>query len=343
MKKHGNTLYVTTQGAYLSREGTTVHVRIEKETKLRLPIHTISGIVCFGNVSCSPFLLGLCGSEGVGVSLLTTNGRFLARVEGPRSGNVLLRRAQHRATADETLSARPAAVFVTAKIANARNNLQRVLRDHEDKIDAIRVEVASRRLAFILRQLAGKLPLEQVRGLEGDAAKTYFDVFDQLILAQKDAFVFKGRSKRPPRDPVNALLSFLYTLLAHDVASACESTGLDPQMGFLHRDRPGRPSLALDLMEELRPQFADRLALSLINRRQVSAKGFSVQESGAVQMDDATRKAVLNAYQNRKSETIEHPFLGEKVTLGLLPFVQARLLARWLRTDLDDYPAFFWK
>ena len=343
MKTHGNTLYVTTQGAYLAREGTTIHVRIEKKTRLRLPIHTVTGIVCFGNVSCSPFLLGLCGAEGVGVSFLTQYGRFLARIEGPQSGNVLLRRAQHRITFDETLSARPAAIFVAAKVANARNNLLRMLRDHQDKTDAIRVDVAAKRLAVILQLLSENVPLERARGLEGDAAKIYFEVFDQLILNQKNEFHFNGRSKRPPIDNVNSLLSFLYTLLAHDVAAACDSTGLDPQMGFLHRDRPGRASLALDLMEELRPQWADRLALSLINRRQVSPNGFFTQESGAVEMDDATRKTVLTNYQNRKAETIDHPFLGEKITLGLLPFIQARLLARWLRGDLDDYPAFFWK
>lgn len=343
MKKHDNTLYVTTQGAYLARQGTNVLVRVEKETRMRIPIHNLGGIVCFGNVSCSPFVMGLCGREGVGISFLSTYGRFLARVLGPQSGNVLLRRAQHRATAQPATAAELARLVITAKIANARTVLQRGLRDHADRVLTELVETAIKRLADLLRQLQHPAPLDRLRGIEGDAARSYFVAFDELILQSKQQFYLHERSRRPPRDNMNSLLSFLYTLLTYDVVSACESVGLDPQMGFLHADRAGRPSLALDLVEEFRPMIADRLALSLVNRQQVGPSGFAQSETGGVQMDAATRKTVLVAYQKRKDEQILHPFLKEKVTVGLLPHVQARLLARWLRGELDAYPPFLWK
>lgn len=343
MKKHDNTLYVTTQGAYLAREGTNVLVRVEKQTRLRIPVHQLGGIVCFGNVACSPFVMGLCGAQGVGISFLTENGRFLARVLGPQSGNVLLRRAQHRLTSDPAHAADFARMVITAKIANARTVLQRACRDHPDRVAPDLIDPTVQRMADILRQLQHPMPIEQVRGTEGDAARCYFAALDHLILQQKQAFFLRDRSRRPPRDNMNALLSFLYALLTHDVVAACESVGLDPQMGFLHADRSGRPSLALDLVEELRPMLADRVALSLVNRQQVEPKGFSRRESGAVEMDATTRKAVLVTYQKRKDEEIFHPFLKEKVTVGLLPHVQARLLARWLRGELDAYPPFLWK
>jgi CRISPR-associated protein Cas1 len=343
MKKHDNTLYVTTQGAYLAREGTSVLVRVEKQTRLRVPIHNLGGIVCFGNVGCSPFLMGMCGQQGVAISFLTENGRFLARVLGPQTGNVLLRRAQHRATADPARSADLARMVITAKIANARMVLQRALRDHLDRVPPERIDPAVRRMAWQLRELERPMLLDQVRGMEGEAAKHYFAAFDELILQQKETFFFRERTRRPPRDNMNALLSFLYALLTNDVVAACESVGLDPQMGFLHADRAGRPSLALDLMEELRPMIADRLALSLVNRQQVDSKGFTQNETGGVEMNAATRKAVLVSYQKRKDEEIVHPFLRERVTVGLLPHVQARLLARWLRGELDAYPPFLWK
>jgi CRISP-associated protein Cas1 len=343
MKKHDNTLYVTTQGAYLAREGTNVVVRVAKETRLRVPVHNLGGIVCFGNVGCSPFLLGLCGHEGVSVSFLTVNGRFLARVLGPQSGNVLLRRAQHRMTTDEAAAADFARAFISAKLANARAVLQRAGRDHPDRVFPELIETSVARLADLLRQLQEPMPADRLRGKEGEAARVYFVAFDELILQQKADFFLHERSRRPPRDNMNALLSFLYTLLTYDVAAACESVGLDPQMGFLHGDRAGRPSLALDLVEELRPMIADRLALSLVNRQQVAGKGFQRGETGGVEMDAATRKTVLVAYQKRKDEEILHPFLKEKVPVGLLPHIQARLLARWLRGELDAYPPFFWK
>lgn len=343
MKKHDNTLYVTTQKSYLACEGTNVVVRVEKKTRLRLPIHTIGSIVCFGNVSCSPFLMGLCSKAGVSIAFLTEYGRFLARVVGAQSGNVLLRRHQHRLTADPEQAASIARNIVTAKIANARVSLMRSVRDHGAKLNAEAVSSAARKLARSIEELQRPLSLERVRGVEGDAAKVYFSVFDALIVAQKDTFFFRGRSRRPPTDAMNALLSFIYTLLASDLTSACESVGLDPQMGFLHADRPGRASLALDLMEVFRPAFADRLALTLVNRQQLNDKGFRTRETGGVEMNDETRKTLLVAYQKRKQETIVHPFLEEEMPIGLLFHIQARLLARFLRGDLDAYPPFFWK
>jgi len=338
-----NTLYVTTQGAYLSREGETVLVRADQEVKLRVPIHTLGGIVCFGQVSCSPPLMGLCGERNVAISFLSENGKFYARVQGPVSGNVLLRREQYRRADKEDASAEIARMVVLAKVANGRTVLLRGIRDHADNTEAPAVEAAAVRLAHQLDDLRKPAPLDAVRGLEGDAARTYFGVFNHLITAQNEDFFFRERSRRPPLDNLNALLSFFYTLLVHDVAAALETVGLDPAVGYLHRDRPGRPSLALDLTEEFRPVLADRLALSLVNRQQIRGKGFRKTETGAVLMDDATRKEVLVAYQKRKQEEIQHPFLEEKVEVGLLPFVQAMLLARYLRGDLDGYPPFLWK
>lgn len=338
-----NTLYVTTQGAYLSREGETVLVRVEHENKLCVPIHTLGGIVCFGQVSCSPPLMGLCGERNVAISFLSEHGRFYARVQGPVSGNVLLRREQYRRADSESASAEIARMVVVAKVANCRTVLLRGIRDHSENSNVPALEAAAVRLGRLLDDLRHPAALDAVRGLEGDAARTYFDVFDHLVTAQKEDFFFHERNRRPPLDNLNALLSFFYTLVVHDVRAALETVGLDPAVGYLHRDRPGRPSLALDLMEEFRPVLADRLALSLVNRQQIRGKGFRKTETGGVLMDDATRKEVLVAYQKRKQEEIQHPFLGEKVEVGLLPFVQAMLLARYLRGDLDGYPPFLWK
>jgi CRISP-associated protein Cas1 len=343
MKKHLNTLFVTTQGAYLAKEGETVVVRVEKEVKLRVPVHTVGGIVCFGNVSCSPFLMGFCAENGVGISFLSEYGRFLARVQGPVSGNVLLRREQYRQADDLKAAAAIARCILTGKITNSRTVLQRVVRDHGEKVDAGAVEFTAKRLTNYLELLKEEHPLDTLRGFEGDAAHLYFNIFDHLIVAQKDAFVFEERNRRPPLDNVNALLSFIYTLLVHDIRSALETVGLDPAVGFLHRDRPGRPSLALDLMEEFRPFLADRLVLSLINLKQVQGKGFKKEESGAVMMTDETRRTVLVAYQERKQEEIVHPFLDEKVHIGILFHIQALLMARYLRGDLDGYPPFIWR
>ncbi len=340
MKIHDNTLYVTTQGAYLARERENLLIRVDSETRRQFPIHTLGGVVCFGNISFSPFALGLCGENGVSVSMLTEQGRFLARVDGPISGNVLLRRAQYKAS-DGSIAAEIARAFVAAKIANARTVLLRAQRDQPDAPDELAYAVA--RLAGALTELQEPMPLDVVRGIEGDAAQAYFSVFDNLVLANKVDFRFDGRSRRPPMDRINAMLSFLSVMLTHDARSACEGVGLDSQVGFLHRDRPGRASLALDLMEELRPVLVDRLTLSLINRRQVAPEGFRITESGGVEMDDQTRKTLITAWQERKSDELTHPFLGEKITIGLLPHIQARLLARCLRGDLDAYPAYFWR
>ena len=338
-----NTLYVTTQGAYLARDGETVAVRVEHETRLRVPLHTLGGIVCFGQVSCSPPLMQLCAERGVRISFLSENGRFWARVEGPVSGNVLLRRQQYRWSDDLGQSAEIARTVVTAKIANQRVVLLRALRDHPEMVAGSEVKAAGDDLGRTLAVLQKPHSLDSVRGMEGDAARRYFGVFDHLIVARKEEFFFQERSRRPPLDNMNALLSFLYTLLVHDIRSALETVGLDPAVGFLHRDRPGRPSLALDLMEELRPVLADRLALSLVNRQQVKGKGFKTTETGAGVMDDETRKEVLVAYQKRKQEELQHPFIDEKVALGLLPYVQALLLSRYLRGDLDGYLPYLWK
>ncbi|MEA3415592.1 MAG: type I-C CRISPR-associated endonuclease Cas1c [Thermodesulfobacteriota bacterium] len=343
MKRHLNTLFVTTQGAYLAKEGESVIVRVKKETRLRIPVHTLGGIVCFGNVGCSPFLMGFCAERDVAISFLSEYGRFLARVQGPVSGNVLLRREQYRRADDMTFSAQMARSVLTGKLANCRTVLQRALRDHSDKLDKDQVSQVSKQISYSLKRLQEDVPLNSMRGIEGDAAHVYFKVFDHLITSQKEDFSFQDRNRRPPLDNVNCLLSFLYTLVMHDVRSALESVGLDPAVGFLHRDRPGRPGLALDLMEEFRPFIADRLTLSLINLSQVQKKGFKKSESGAVLMDDEARKTVLVAYQNRKQDEIMHPFIEEKITIGLLFHIQALLLARYLRGDLDGYPPFIWK
>ena len=340
MKKLLNTLYVQSQGSYLRQEGETVVVERDRTIVARIPIHTLSGIVCFGNVMCSPFLLGLCGERGVHVSFLSEHGRFLARVEGPVSGNVLLRVAQMKAAQDVDKARDIAASFVAGKIINARTILQRRLRDHGDDVDCAQGVIE---LAALVQKLRKASTTDEVRGVEGEAAAKYFKTFNALLVAQRDAFTIQNRNRRPPLDPMNALLSFLYTLLAHDCTGALESVSLDPQIGFLHGLRPGRDSLALDLMEEFRAPLADRMALSLVNLQQLGPKDFKTSESGAVEMRDDARKTVLLAWQKKKQETIVHPFLGEKVEIGLLPYVQSLLLSRHLRGDLDAYPPFLLK
>lgn len=343
MKRHLNTLFVTTQGAYLAKEGEAVVVKVEDEIRMRLPLLSLGGIVCFGRVSMSPFLMGFCGERGICVSFLSARGRFLARVVGPTTGNVLLRREQYRQADDEAASLKIVRPIVAAKIANSRAVLLRSLRDHPDSPGGRSLEAAASQLATLVGQLEQTASVDGCRGIEGAAASAYFTVFDHLITQQKDAFCFRERSRRPPLDSVNALLSFVYTLLVHDLSGALESVGLDPAVGFLHRDRPGRPSLALDLMEEFRPWFADRLVMSLINLRQVSAANFTPTDSGAVQMTDEGRKTVLVTYQKRKQDEMVHPFLGEKTTVGLMPHLQALILARYLRRDIDGYPPLVWK
>lgn len=343
MKKYLNTLFVTTQGAYLSKKGETVTVKIENKVALQLPIHTLDGIVCFGLVSCSPYLMGFCAENDVAISFLTTHGRFLAMVKGPVSGNVLLRRQQFR-MADNPLScACVARSVLTGKLANTRTVLKRSIRDHSDKINAEEMSKVSQQLLQYIKRGLGKDDVDYLRGIEGDAAHQYFKVFDQMIISRNTDFHFSGRNRRPPLDNTNCLLSFVYTLIFHDVRSALESVGLDPAVGFLHKDRPGRSGLALDLMEEFRPFLGDRLVLSLINRRQIQPKDFSKKTFGAVSMSDEGRKIVLNAYQKRKQEMLTHPFLNEKMPIGILFFAQALLFSRYARGDLDAYPPFIWK
>ena len=343
MKKLLNTLYVTTQGAYLAKDGECVAVRVENQVKLRVPIHTLGGIVCFGQVGCSPFLMGFAAERGLGFSFLTMNGRFLARVQGPVSGNVLLRREQYRRADCQEISAEVAGAIVSAKIINARRVLQRMLRDHGTKVDSTALEKEVGHLRQCLQRLQRPLSLNVVRGIEGEAANGYFSVFDHLILSEEHEFCFNRRTRRPPLNRVNCLLSFIYTLLAHDVRSALETVGLDSAVGFLHRDRPGRHGLALDIMEEFRAAIGDRLALSLINLGQLKKKDFEVMETGAVKMSDDARKTLLVAYQKRKQDEILHPFLNERIPLGLVYHIQAMLMARWLRGDLDGYPPFVWR
>jgi len=343
MRKLLNTLYVTSQGSYLHQEGETVVVEREKQKVLQIPIHTIGGIVCFGNVLCSPFLLGFCAERDVAVSFLSEHGRFLAGVRGPVSGNVLLRRQQYRMADEEEKTWGIAANVVTGKLANCRLVMNRTVRDHAAKVNGEALREASEKISKIMERINRAAGTDEVRGFEGQAAAEYFRVFDHLIVDQKEDFVFTERNRRPPLDEVNALLSFVYTLLAHDVRSALETVGLDPAVGFLHRDRPGRPGLALDIMEEFRPVIADRLVLSLINRRQLGKKGFTKAANGAVTMDDETRKTVLAEYQSRKQDKVYHPYIEEAVPIGLLFFIQANLMARYIRGDIDGYPPFFWR
>jgi CRISPR-associated protein Cas1 len=344
MKKLLNSVYVTTEGASLRKDGENLVALVEGEEKARVPLHMLASLVAFGAISLSPALIAACAAAGIAIVLLDRNGRFEARVEGPVSGNVLLRRAQYQAADAPTDIVRS---LVVGKVANQRSVLMRALRDHGEDYAAEQAAAIGRvveRLARILaRAERADGDVDALRGSEGEAANLYFSVFGLLIRSPDPEFSWTGRSRRPPLDPINALLSFLYTLLTHDCRAAAEAVGLDPAVGFLHRDRPGRPSLALDLMEELRPVLADRLALSLVNRRQLRAGDFERQDSGAVFLKDEARRTVLAAWQERKKDERLHPFLDEKAPLGLVPYIQAQMLARHLRGDLDAYPPWFWK
>ncbi len=337
MKKLLNTLYVTSEGAWLRRDGANVVVRVEGEERGRAPLHLLGAIVCFGQVGVSPQLMHAAAETGISITFLGWSGRFLARVEGPQSGSVLLRRAQHRRTCGDPLPV--ARAIVAAKAANQRGVIRRAIRDYGDKTGDL--DMAERRLTAAVRAAHSAPGLDMLRGAEGEAANAYFSVFGAMIRASD--MTFNGRSRRPPLDPVNALLSFLYVLLAADCRSALETVGLDPQMGFLHRDRPGRASLALDVMEEFRAPLADRVCLTLVNRRQLGPAAFRKEETGGVFLKEDARKTVLTAWQERKRTVLAHSFLNEKMPLGLFPHVQAQLLARYLRDDLDGYPAYVWK
>lgn len=342
MKKLLNVLYVTAPESYLTLEGETITIKKEDNVALRVPLHNLENVVCFSYLGASPALMGACADRNIGLSFLTPGGRYLARVTGKVKGNVLLRKKQYQVSENETESVRIASSFVLGKLYNCRRVLERTLRDHAMLVDQETLQRASSALKELIAVVSQCRSLVELLGIEGSAARIYFGAFDQMILHQRDDFFFKERSRRPPLDNMNSLLSFLYTLLASEAASALETVGLDPYVGFLHQDRPGRPSLALDLMEELRPMVADRLALSLVNRKQITGKGFTTKESGGILMDDDTRKQVLTAWQEKKQEMIVHPYLNERIPYGLIPHVQALLLARHLRGDLDAYPPFFW-
>lgn len=343
MRKLLNTLYVTSENSYLGVDGENVVVYDDKKEIGRLPLHNLDGIVCFGYRGTSPALMGACAERNISLCYLSPQGKFLARVTGKTKGNVLLREQQYFSSKDENVSLAVAKNCIIGKVYNARWVLERAIRDHRMQIDEERVKKASDTLKENLKLIQNAETKEQLRGYEGESASIYFGVFDELILQQKKDFKFNGRNKRPPQDNVNAMLSFVYTLLTNQIASALECVGLDPYVGYLHTDRPGRASLALDMIEEFRAVYADRFVLSLINKKIVNSKNFSRKENGAVLMDDDLRKKILIEWQERKKEVITHPFLKEKVEWGMVPYVQAMLLARYLRGDLDGYPVFLWK
>lgn len=343
MKRLLNTLYVTSHNRYLSLDGENIVV-LEKEKEVgRVPLHNLEAIVTFGYTGASPALMGACAERNIGLTFLSGNGRFIARVTGEVYGNVTLRKEQYRRSESEEESLKIARNCIAGKVYNSRWILERAARDYSLRLDAEKLKSKSAFLAQSLKKIRICTDAAALRGLEGEAASVYFSVFDDMILQQKDIFSFHGRNKRPPRDEVNAMLSFAYTLLTSMCASALETVGLDPYVGVFHTDRPGRKSLALDMVEEFRSVVADRFVLTLINKKIVNEKGFQRKENGAVIMDDELRKVFLSSWQSKKQEMITHPFLGEKVEWGMLPYVQAMLLARYLRGDLDEYPPFFWK
>lgn len=343
MKQMLNTLFVTSEDVYLSLDGENILANREGKVIARYPLHTLQTIVSFSYSGASPALMGACAQRGIGLAFCTPRGRFLARTSGENNGNVLLRRAQYRIADDATESCAIARTMIFGKLSNSAAVIRRTIRDHGPRVEEQKLASAAEEIRTLRAAVLACSDAETLRGLEGSSATAYFRAFDHLILSRKDDFFFRGRNRRPPLDRVNALLSFAYSLLAHDCASGLESVGLDAYVGFLHRDRPGRSSLALDLMEELRPCMADRFVLTLINNRIVVSEDFQVQDSGAVILTDEGRKKFLKAWQERKRDTITHPYLEEKMSWGLIPYVQALLLARYIRGDLDAYPPFLWK
>lgn len=338
-----NTLFVTSEDIYLSLDGENVVANRNQEVAARYPLHILSGIISFSYAGASPALMGACAQRGIAISFCTPRGRFLARVSGENNGNVLLRRTQYRTADDPRQSCQIARAMIFGKLYNTRWSIQRTIRDHSLRVEEAELSAVSAQLKNLLPKVMEQSDLDTLRGLEGTGATAYFSIFNQMILGDHSVFTFSGRNRRPPLDPVNALLSFAYSLLSYDCASALESVGLDSYVGFLHRDRPGRSSLALDLMEELRPCVADRFVLTLINNRIFKASDFVFQESGAVLMTDEARREFLTRWQAHKKETLTHPYLKEKMPWGLVPYMQALLLARYLRGDLEEYPPFLWK
>ncbi|NLJ86775.1 MAG: type I-C CRISPR-associated endonuclease Cas1 [Firmicutes bacterium] len=340
MRKLLNTLYVTSPEAHLAKEGQNVVVWIEDEIRLRVPIHNLESIVTMGYTGASPALMQLCAERGVALAFHTPNGRLMARLTPANKGNVLLRKRQYQMHDDPQETLAISCSVVLGKLVNSRTVLRRFVRDYGADPAVPEVETVARQLSTLIGQAREAKSIDVLRGIEGDGARRYYAVFDHLIRSQEPAFAFTKRSRRPPLNRVNALLSFLYSMLAHDCSSALETVGLDSQVGFLHRLRPGRAGLALDLMEELRPYLVDRMAISLINNNQVSSKDFVEKETGAVLLKDDSRKKVLDAWQSRKQGSVQHPYLQEKIEVGLIPYVQALLMARYIRGDLDGYPPY---
>lgn len=343
MKHLLNTLFVTSEDIYLSLDGENVVANRDKEIVARYPLHTLQSIVTFAYYGASPALMGACVDRDIGLAFCTPRGRFLARACGENNGNVILRRAQYRIADDPERSCQIARNMIFGKLYNSKWSIERTCRDHAMRVEVQKLHDASAAIGGLMADVAEATQLDYLRGVEGVAATEYFGVFDDMILGNKDVFCFNTRNRRPPLDPVNAMLSFAYSLLSHDCASALESVGLDAYVGFLHQDRPGRASLSLDLMEELRPCMADRFVLTLINNRRVKESDFLKQDSGAVLLTDSGRRQFLSAWQEKKREELKHPYLGEKMEWGMVPYVQALLLARHIRGDLDAYPPFLWK
>ncbi len=337
MRKLLNILYITTPESYLSKDGTNVVVSVDKKEVFRIPIINIEGIVTFGYMGASPGLMKLCVENGVPLTFLSPQGHYIGRLQGPVKGNVLLRKKQYELASDENVALHMSQLFIAGKVFNSRNILRRFIRDNGMNED---VEVAAKQLEWSRECVMKAENMDTLRGEEGRAANIYFGVFDHLIIDKGTGFAFEGRSRRPPKDEVNAMLSFVYTLIANEVTSALETVGLDPYVGFMHTLRPGRTSLALDMMEELRAYLGDRLVLSMINRKQVSKNDFIRQGDEGIIMTDKCRKELVTTWQNRKKDVIEHPYLKEKIPVGLISYVQAKLLSRYLRDDLDDYPVF---
>lgn len=342
MRKLLNTLYVTSTDNYLSRDGENVVILAEQAEKFRIPIHNLEAIITFGYTGASPGLMHLCAERGVALTFLNEHGGFRARIQGKTSGNVLLRRKQYKFS-DGPEALQIAKRMIQAKVINSRTVINRAIRDYGEQDKSSQLQPIAVELKRLSRMVIHVDNLDTLRGVEGEGAKHYFSGMNELILTEKKAFMMTTRNRRPPKDRINALLSFLYTMLRLDVQAALETVGLDPAVGFLHRDRPGRASLALDLMEELRPYLADRLALTLINRKQISPKSFIIKENGAVLLSDEGRNIVLSSWQQRKKEEIRHPFLDETIEVGLIPYAQALLLARFIRGDIEDYPPYLWK
>lgn len=343
MRKLNNVLYVTTPDCYLSLDGENIVILKEQEELKRIPLHNLEGIITFGYTGASPALMGKCAKNNIALTFLTAHGHFLARVSGEQYGNVLLRKEQYRVSDRPKQSLEIAKNMMIGKLYNSRWVLERCKRDHPLQVNIDLLSEKIEEIKTAITQIEKVPNAETLLGIEGKAADAYFSVFDQMILQQKENFVFVSRNRRPPKDSVNALLSFAYTLLSHDCAAALESVGLDAYVGFYHKDRPGRISLALDLMEELRSVFADRFVLTLINKKTVNQNDFLTKENGAVILTEDARRTVLQLWQKKKNDMIQHPFLNIKIPWGLVPFAQAQLLARHLRGDLEAYPPFFWK